>query len=354
MHIVPKGAPVAPNPSATAAADSRQRAINILMGGQQNSQATSVSNPSAISPEEMSALGIAKKEEEKQGDSEKSGDSNINEAPVEAKEPAKAEEEPKVPSPKEDPALSSHYANLARKEKALRAQIQAFKAEQAKWQTERDSAPKAPTFDESKYISKDRLAQSPLEALTEAGMSYDDITNAILNQSQIQTDPAIKAALQRLEAETKSAKEEAAAAKQLYADAQKQSYQNAINQISREVDGLVKANDTFEMIRETQSSSDVVELIEKTFQTDGTLLSVEEACQMVEDYLVEEATKLSRIKKLQAKIAASNAQAAPQSTPVKKQEQPQQQAKTLSNGMSATRPMSARERAIAAMEGRLK
>jgi hypothetical protein len=37
---------------------------------------------------------------------------------------------PKAPSPKEDPALSSRYAQLARREKALRAQAMQLKQEQ--------------------------------------------------------------------------------------------------------------------------------------------------------------------------------------------------------------------------------
>jgi hypothetical protein len=328
MKVVPVAAAPVTAPLAgaqtTSSAQARERAIAAVMG---QAQSTPVQNASNISPEEMGALST------KQGAPDTSGD-EVTQAP------AKTEENP----------LSSQYANLARKEKALRAQISQFKAEQERFKLEQSNV-KAPSFDESKYVPRDRIKSEYMEVLAEEGVSYDDIYQRALSQSQIQTDPAVKAAIAELRAETKAAKDAAAATQKAYEDSQKQSYQQALNQIRNEVKQLAYASPEFEMIKATNSTSDVVELIEQTFQKDGVLLTVEEACKSVEEYLLEEATKLSKIKKLQQRLSQP-APAQAGATQAMNQKQPQQT--TLSNSMTSTKPMKARERAIAAMEGRLK
>lgn len=340
MNIVPKSGPSLAsvhNTQTSYSADARARAIakveaNLSGTPPSAAQATPVLNANQVSPEELGAIRAPGSEE-----------NNTTETPPEAttdKTPAK-----------EDP-LSSQYATLARKEKALRAQVQQFNAEKAKYKAEQESRPSTPTFDESQYVSLDRLKANPLDVLIEQGLSYDDITQAILSQSQIQTDPAVKAAIARIEADAKAAREEAQATKKLYEDQQKNSYQQALSQIKAETKQMVYTDPNFEMIKETGSVNDVVELIEKTFQKDGVLLSVEEACQAVEDHLLEEATKLSKIKKLQQRLGQQPAPAPV--TQTKQPQQTQQKQTTLSNTMSSTKPMTSRERAIAAIEGRLK
>jgi outer membrane murein-binding lipoprotein Lpp len=291
-----------------------------------------VPNATQISPEEMGALG------------QKSSDLDKEETLAASTE----EPTPEAPKAKEDP-LSSQFATLARKERALRAQIQQFKAEQAKYQEERNNAPKPQETDLSRYIERDRLKSDPLAVFAEAGLSYDEIVEQVMAQSSIQTDPRLKAQIAKMESEIKAAREEAKSLRDAQENEQKNSYQQAVSHIRAEAGKLVFTDPNFEMIKATNSVSDVVELIEETFKADGTLLSVEEACQAVEDHLLEEAMKLTKVKKLQQRLAAP---AAPQK-PVTKSEQPQTGSKTLTNTMSASKPMSAKERAIAAFNRKL-
>lgn len=331
MNVVPKSPTPQSSPSAVpqAAQDARARAIAKLTGAPPAGNEQPVPNATSIAPEEMGAI--------------LSGQNDSNETPAGSEAPS----EP--PKAKEDP-LSSQYATLARKEKALRAQIQQFKADQAKYQQERDSQPKQPEIDLSKYIDRERLKSDPLSVFADAGLSYDELTQAILNQASIQTDPRVNAQLARMEAEIKASREEAKALRDAQENTQKQSYSQALAQIRSEAGKLVFTDPNFEMIKETNSVSDVVELIETTFKADGVLLSVEEACQAVEDHLIEEAMKLAKIKKLQQRLGQ---QSTATQTPVNNTKQPQTTTpKTLTNGMTAQRPISARERAIAAMEGR--
>lgn len=334
MNVVPKSPnPTAPTGSSpSTAADARARAIAKLTAPAPSNEQP-VPNASSISPEELGALG------------KKAADLDTTESPDETQAASEAPKE--EAKPKEDP-LSSQYATLARKERALRAQIQQFKAEQEKFKAEQSSY-KAPETDLSKYVDRERLKADPLAVFAEAGLSYDEIVEQVLSRSQIQTDPRVNAQLAKMEAEIKAAREEAKALRDAQETSQKQSYQQAVAQIKSEVSKAAFTDPSYEMIKATNSINDVVELIEETFKSDGTLLTTEEAMQMVEDHLLEEAIKLSKVKKLQQRLAAP---AAPQKQ-ANKNEQPQPTQKTLTNSMSVPKPMSARDRAIAAMQGKL-
>lgn len=341
MNIKPLATPTAPTPvsapgsTTSQAKDARAKAVAAFMGSKApEANPQPVPNATQVAPEELGALRVSATEPEEK---------DKEETAVEAQEVTPE------PSTKVDP-LSSQYATLARKEKALRSQIQQFKAEQAEFQKQRDTH-KAPELDLSKYIERDRLKSDPLSVLTDAGLSYDEITEAVLSRGNIQTDPRINQEIAALKADIKAARDEAKAIKDSQDNNQKQSYQQALNQLRQEAGKLAFTDPAFEMIKETNSVSDVVELIESTFKADGILLSVEEACQAVEDHLLEEAIKLSKVKKLQQRLGQSTAPKPAVNDP--KQPQPTTN-KTLTNGMSAQRPMSARERAIAAMEGKLK
>ena len=294
-----------------------------------------VPNPSQISPEEMSAVVPKQASEPEIGQSDK----------------VEAPETPAEPKSEIDPRM----AQLARRERALRAkaqqQEQAFKAREAALAVrEAELSSKDQTY-KSGYIPKDLLKTSPLQALAEAGLSYDEITQAVLNQQP--TDPRVEATISRLEAKIKQLEEAGEEGKKNSATQQQAAYEAAVKQIKADVSKLVFTDPAFETVKATNSISDVVELIEETYKKDGTLLGVEEAAQMVEDYLLEEALKLTRIDKIKKRLAqnAQPAQTQKAQPPQPKQPPPM---KTLTNAASSTRQLSAKERAILAFRGELK
>lgn len=256
-----------------------------------------------------------------------------------------------TPAKKEEP-LSSQYAVLARKEKQLRIKAQqqelAFKQrEEAIRQRESEYGKKDQDYS-SNYISKDRLKQDPLGTLSEMGMTYDEITQLALSQPQI--DPALNKVIQELKMQIKELKGENEGTRKSITDQQTQSYNEALRHISLEAKDLVKNDSRFETIRETGQLSEVVDLIKKTFDQDGILLTVEEAAQAVEDELVEEAMKISRLSKIQQKIKAATEQTPKPTVDAKKTTE----MKTLTNAVSSSRQLSARERALLAFKGELK
>lgn len=316
------------------AMSARERAIAKYMGEQSQhvEQVTPVRNATQISPEELSATKPPSRQPQ--------GQNNTNENIVEP-------EAPQAETKAEEP-LSSQYAILARKEKQLRQREQQLKAREAalaqppKAET---PPPSQPTFDESKYIPKDRLTKDPFSVLTELGLTYDQLTEMAMNAPRpeqialMNEMKSIKEEMEKIRGETKKS----------FEDSQKQQYDQAINQIRNDVKSLVKVDPAFETIQATGSVEDVVQLIERTFNEDGVLMSVEDAAREVEEYLVDEAIKLSRLKKIQQRLAPKAEPEAPKTTA-----QPQKQPlKTLTNSVGSNRQLSAKERAILAFNNKL-
>lgn len=312
-------------------------------------QETPVANPNQVSPEELSAVMPAtdgKKEEEKEEVSTQSAEQEDKGATPEATE-----------EKKDEPSLSSQFAILARKEKALRAKVQAqesaLKAREAAL-AEKEAAIKAKESSYSTdYISKNKLTEDPLSTLLEVGVDYDTITQRVL-AGQPNIDPQTKMLLNEMRNEIKALRDEQGKTKQTFEEQQQQSYKQAVNQIRNEVKSLVKVDPQFEMIAATNSVQDVVDLIEQTFQADGYLMTVEEAAAEVENYLVEEAAKIAKLSKIQKRLAPPPAKAT-EAAPKPTENKPSQpQTKTLTNAVSTPGQLSRRDRAIAAFKGEFK
>lgn len=273
---------------------------------------------------------------------------NVSDTPAEG-QPSKVEtpEAPSKPAVTEDKALSPQYAAIARKERQLRDQVKQFQAERQAFKAEQESSKAKQSQEQTGFISKDRLLKDTWSVLNEAGITYDHLTASAVNppSQQDQMISKLEAKIQALEDANKQTNSN-------IENRDTQAYNQAVAQIRTDVVNLVKSDPNFETIKETRSVGDVVDLIKKTFKEDGVLLSIEEAAQAVEDHLVEEAMKITKIKKIQQRMASN---AAPtQKSPAASQSTSQSpQLKTLTNSVSSTRVLSNRERAIAVMEGRL-
>jgi hypothetical protein len=328
-------------------ADFRAKAIAAFNGQSQSTpQANSqpppqiVQDQNNISVEELSAVKPSQPEVDKDTQS------------VAPEAPEVAPEKPKT---EEDPALTRQFLQLARQEKALRAKAQqqdkAIKArEEAIKAREAELASKSTEYSQG-YIPKDRLKQDPLSVLAEAGVSYDELTQQILNAQP--RDPRIDATISELRNEIKALKQANQDTQKTYTDQQQAAYQSAVKQIKVDVRNLVKADpNTYEAVSKTNSIDDVVELITETYNKDGVLLSVEEAAQEVESYLIDQGVNtLGRIDKIKKKLGLGQSQPKVQTPATPKQPQPM---KTLTNATASTRQLSARERAVLAFKGELK
>lgn len=189
-----------------------------------------------------------------------------------------------------------------------------------------------------------RLKTDPLSVLDEQGVTYDQLTEAILARSQEQGP-----GYQRIQAELRALKEGLENQTKAVSDRDLAARAQVLSQMRKDADALVTTSgDTFELVKEAGLSHKAVELVERTFDKTGEILDVEEALGMIEAQLLEDHLKFSKAKKLQQTQAPAQQPAgakAPQQTPP---------IRTLTNRDGSRVPMSRRDRALLAFRGELK
>ena len=252
-------------------------------------------------------------------------------------EPLPAETENTITSANEPEAevskpLSPQFAALAKQKRA----IQVKEMELAK----REKELQAKSSDGSEVLTK--LKADPLSVLSQAGVTYEQLTEAILASDS--NNPEIH----QLRAELKATKE---GFEKSLTDRDTQARQQAVSQIKREVNSLVAQGDAFETIRTKGMQHEVVRLIENTYDSNGELLSEAEACQLIEDQLVENIEKDANIPKIRARLTPQEQLSQQRSERQPNRNQPM---RTLTNRDTAKPVLSRRDRMIAAMNGTLK
>ena len=211
----------------------------------------------------------------------------------------------------------------------------------------------ANTFDPKEYIPKSRFKEDLVQLAAEQGMTYDEITQQFVNAPQ--RNPHYENLISELKAEINALKQGVETTNKSIQEQQTQSYKAAIDQIRQDVKAAVARDPAYETVKATNSVNDVVELIERTWNEEKRVMPVEEAIEEVENYLIDEALKLTRIEKIKKRISANGGQVqATNSTAKPNNPQQPQQMKTLTNATSSTRQLSAKERAVLAFRGELK
>lgn len=263
---------------------------------------------------------------------------------------------PVVPEVKPE-QLSPRFAQLARKEKALRM-------EQQKFQAERKSLEAKIAEYESSYLPKSKLSElaksNPLAYLEQGGITPDEFTQALLNANP--QDAAIQKILQRIDAVENQNKQTLTQME----TQQTQAYEQALNQIRNDIKLTADSDSRFETIKDADSkgwnaTEGAVALIETVFNegwpemkiSKGTILSNDQALEHVQKWVQEKAYELAQIKGVKEKFTPAPQVAAPR--PETPQKQP---AKTLTHQMNATKTTrltdkERRQRAIAAFAGEL-
>ncbi len=251
-----------------------------------------------------------------------------------------------IPDPSEPAAvvseankpLSPEYAAHVKRARALQVKEREIEAREAALNN-----PGAPQTDAKVLI--ERMKADPLGLLLENGVTYDQLTQAVL-RSMEGGGPALTKMEQDLRNELKSLREEIQTQKKTQTDSQVAAQESALNQMQKQADQLIAADDAYQMIRETGSNKLVRDLIKRTFDETGEVLDVKEACEELEKDLLEESLKVARISKVQAGL-----------TPATLQQQqgaqaPNGQMRTLTNRDTASPIPTRRERAMAAAMGK--
>lgn len=311
--------------------ESAIKALNVTPAEQTAAPETPVNMANSGANEQTTTAPQASQDVKENGaNSEKTGGvvESAPEAPVAAAKP----EETK----KEEP-LSAKFAALAKKEKAVVKLREEVKAKEAAI-----SAREAAIAErEAKIKEAEQLFDTdPFAALEKRGYTYQKLTDMILSgkttvekkpEDPVEVAKRIADDLRKEFAEKEKAREEAA--KKAQEEAKKKQEEElaaAYEQYRGEVAAFVEQNsDQYELINMYGQQELVIDTVNGYYETHKRVLSVKEACDMVESYLDEEAKKVFAAKKYK-----KQQEEAKPATP--KKEEPKAPSKTLSNNMTPT------------------
>ena len=184
--------------------------------------------------------------------------------------------------------FASKFAALTRKEKLL---VRKAKESEEKY---------GKVVEYEKAIAEAR--KNPIKFLEAAGLSYQQITDYILNDGK----PTIENQLEelRLKYETDAAnrqkeKEESELQKKSQDD---KHYQEIIDNHKKQIVAFLDGNrDVYELCAVNGASEDIFEVIEEYYKANNEVLSIDKAAEAVEKYLESEAEKVFSTKKFQSK-----------------------------------------------------
>lgn len=241
--------------------------------------------------------------------------------------PTEATQTEEAPKAQARELASPQLSILAKREKALQKQ----REEIQKSKLEVDS--KYEEINKFKSL-KEQAKTNPLKFLEEAGLTYEELTNFILNgnkpTAEMETS-SIKSEMQKLRDEIAQREQEREnSAKAM----DEKRAQEAISNFKENITGFLTGKpDDFELCNNYPESVDLIyDVIEAHFAQTEKVMSMEEAAKLVEDHFESEAMKVTSFKKIQSKLA-------PKPAPTEEdgfQKAKQQASPTLNNSMSQT------------------
>jgi hypothetical protein len=226
-------------------------------------------------------------------------------------------EPPKSPTVTEDPLISSKFAALARKEKAIRQRQLEIQQKEREMVNLNEEISKAKAY-------RERLKSNPLDVLNEEGITYDQLVQEAVNPRTAEMT-ALQAQIKSLEDSLKRNQEESQ-------KAYDERRNRALSTIRSDVNTLVSSDPAYETIKDMGMSEAVTHLIDVTEKEDGILLTIDKAAKQVNDYLLAEIDQLTSIPSVKKRLQPQEAQ---QPQEQAKAQAPQQTGmKTLSHSMT--------------------
>jgi hypothetical protein len=185
-----------------------------------------------------------------------------------------AEKAPEAPPPvDEEVKAHERFIAAAKREKALRAQERALK-------------------EQSSEVAKlkaahDRVKTDPLAALEELGLTYEQITNLILDRDAPAKEPTAAELAQKMVRDELAKYQEDA--RKAQAEEQTRNYERTVQSVKSQVaDIAAKAGETYELVHALGATDRVWAHIEETFERTGKALPIEQAIADVEAELEQD------------------------------------------------------------------
>jgi hypothetical protein len=211
------------------------------------------------------------------------------------------------------------FTALAKKERQLQKQMAELKQQQAR----------LAQFEKA----RSEAAQNPLKALESLGLSYEQITQFLLNNNKPTPElelQGVKQEIERLRQET-ALKEQRA--KQAQEQAAKAEYQRTLQEFSQEVSDYLDENaGTYELTKMYEGQSIIQATIEQYFAQTKKIMSIEDAAKLVEKYFEDQVEAAQKTKKFQAKQTPKEDKGQPRREPAVKN------SPTLANELTSSAP----------------
>jgi hypothetical protein len=222
--------------------------------------------------------------------------------------------------------MSAKFASLAKKERFARMQLGQVKKLQANLaERERQIAERERTWDQE-------FKTSPLDAIKKRGYSYEDLTKAALNDGKPDASTEVRAVREDIEKLRQEQLDRDKKAKEDAQSNQQRTEQATIEQFKENISAKIEEKkDTYELVNLWNAAPLVFDTIEEHYnrtlkEGKPKILSIEEACQLTEEYLENEAfEKLSASKKFQSRFSKLQSKEEPRNQ--------SRESRTLSNDM---------------------
>ena len=236
-------------------------------------------------------------------------------APVTETAPTEQTEAPAQPEVKPGDN-AQRFAFLARKEAALQKSRTEIKAQIAQLESQKAEMAKMKADLEALKSPKKDYRQNPLSLLEENGLTYKELTDYILNNNTVSTESQIAQIQAKLESVEKQRELDRQEAQKRAQEEQAQREAQVIQEFQGEIKSFITAKkDDFELCNLYEAQQLVYDTVEEYFNKTQKILSIPEACELVEKYLEAQVEKSLKTKKLASKVAPKTTQEAPQQSP---------------------------------------
>lgn len=252
-------------------------------------------------------------------------------SPADAQPIIEGQTETPVPEASKDD-FEDKFLRLTRKERALQQAQAELKAKQAEIE-------KAKAEYESLINRKNNWKQNPYDFLDFAGVSYEQLTEAMLDHGQpVDKLTEIERKLQLLEEKDTKEKQ----ARQLEQEKQiAEQTQRAIDAFQSDLAKYIDSSD-YELIKANDGQEVVFELIQQDFQRqikegnkEPQIMSKEKACEQAEAFLESQLDRFLQLKKVQNRLQPKEESQENKSSFQAPVNQPRQSV-TLTNSMKAS------------------
>lgn len=237
-----------------------------------------------------------------------------------AEEATEAPEAAEAPPEPERPDFSRQFAALARKERAIRQKEQ----EIANFAKQREQFEGTST----RLADLQRLAkENPAKLLGELGISYDDLTQQVINEGNPTEEQQLRLENEKLQARLGKLEEVYDKQRQQAEQAQVKA---AHTQLVDNIKNFVDDSSTFEMVQHHDAYGLVAQVMQEHYNTTKEVLEYGDAAKLVEDHFMAEAERYLGSKKLQERFR--ELEKPRESETPEAAEQAVKRVKTLSNG----------------------